>query len=197
MKLSREVIRLTAPVRDVRPVRNGAAMPEPGPALSEADVQAAYERGRADGEKALGEQLLQQRQQVREMLDGAIAALGKAVGQVVADTEEHLVALSLDIARKVVGEIPISVEVVEAAVHEALSQVEGSSEFQVRLHPADLELLRKVESPLLASPDDEGAVRFHGSPEVSRGGCLVQTRFGIVDARRETKLDLIQRSLLE
>jgi hypothetical protein len=29
-----------------------------------------------------------------------------------------------------------------------------------------------------------------------RGGCLVQTRFGTVDARRETKLDLLQRNLL-
>lgn len=197
MRSSREVIRLTAPVRDVRPVRGAVLVVDPGPRITEADVQAAYERGRADGEKGLGEQLVKQRQQVREMLDGAIAGLREAVGQVVTDTEEHLVGLALDIARKLVGEIPISVEMVENTVREALSQVEGTADFQVRLHPADLDLLRTIESPMLAMNGDEGAVRFHGSPEVSRGGCLVQTRFGIVDARRETKLELMKRSLLE
>jgi len=34
------------------------------------------------------------------------------------------------------------------------------------------------------------------SSEVSRGGCLIQTRFGLVDARRETKLEQLQQTLL-
>jgi flagellar biosynthesis/type III secretory pathway protein FliH len=38
-------------------------------------------------------------------------------------------------------------------------------------------------------------VRFQPSPEVTPGGCLVQTRFGVIDARRETKLELIRQSL--
>ena len=37
---------------------------------------------------------------------------------------------------------------------------------------------------------------FSARPEVTRGGCLVQTRFGTVDARRETKFDLLKRNLL-
>jgi flagellar biosynthesis/type III secretory pathway protein FliH len=41
-----------------------------------------------------------------------------------------------------------------------------------------------------------GSIRFHDSPEVGRGGCLVQTRFGAIDARRETKLELIRKSLV-
>jgi flagellar biosynthesis/type III secretory pathway protein FliH len=66
----------------------------------------------------------------------------------------------------------------------------------VRLHPADLELLQKAGSPLLTSADGVSEFRFLGSPEVARGGCLVQTRFGTVDARRETKFDLMKRSLV-
>jgi flagellar assembly protein FliH len=85
---------------------------------------------------------------------------------------------------------------VEAAVREALTQVEGTAQLTVRLHPADLELLQKAESPVLASNDGDNEFRFLGSPEVTRGGCLVQTRFGTVDARRETKFDLLKRSLL-
>jgi flagellar assembly protein FliH len=114
----------------------------------------------------------------------------------VGDTEQHLVSLAIEIAQKIVGEVPISPEMIEASVREALSQVEGTAEFHVRLHPADLELLQKIDSALLQPLGEERPARFHGSPEVTRGGCLVQTRFGIVDARRETKLELLKRSLL-
>ena len=119
----------------------------------------------------------------------------EAVPQVIRDSEQMMVALALEIAQKLVAEAPISVEMIEAAVREALHEVENSAEFGVRLHPADLELLQKMGSSLL-TPDDDGKVRFHASPEVSRGGCLVHTRFGVIDGRRETKMDALKRSLL-
>ena len=40
-------------------------------------------------------------------------------------------------------------------------------------------------------------MRFTASREVSRGGCIVQTRFGIIDARRETKLARVAEYLGE
>ena len=85
---------------------------------------------------------------------------------------------------------------VEAAVRDALGQVEGSVQVTIRLHPADLELLQSAHSSLLAGGDGANEFRFLGSSEVTRGGCLVQTRFGMVDARRETKFDLLKRNLL-
>jgi flagellar assembly protein FliH len=107
-----------------------------------------------------------------------------------------LVALAFSIAQKIVAELPITTTMVEAVVRDALTQIEGTTEFTVRLHPADLELLQKSGSPLLDAKDDSKEFRFVSSGEVTRGGCLVQTRFGTVDARRETKLDLLQRNLL-
>ena len=162
----------------------------------EQQLSASYERGRIDGERALGEQLVQQRTEMQSLFNGALNSLRGAVPQVVRDTEQMMVTLTLEIARKLVGDMPVSVEMVEAAVREALSQVEGTADFQVRLHPADLEILQRAESPLLAPAGDSREIRFHGSPEVTRGGCLVQTRFGIIDGRRETKFDLLKRSLL-
>ena len=86
---------------------------------------------------------------------------------------------------------------VESVVRDALAQVKGAAQFTVRLHPADLELLQKSDSPLLTPAEQGGDFRFLSLPEVTRGGCLIQTRFGTVDARRETKFDLLQRSMLE
>lgn len=195
MKSSPNTIRFMAPLRSVTLVKSQIADPAPCP-VDEAAIRSAYEKGRIEGEKSLGEQLVQQRADMQELLDGIVASLRKTVSQVVGDTEQHMVALALGIAQKLVTDIPISVEMIEAAVRDALSQIEGTAEFHVRLHPADMDLLQKMESPMLAPASEDQPVRFHSSPEVTRGGCLVQTRFGIVDARRETKLDLLKRSLL-
>jgi flagellar biosynthesis/type III secretory pathway protein FliH len=39
-------------------------------------------------------------------------------------------------------------------------------------------------------------IRFQSSSQVSRGGCIVQTHFGVLDARRETKTGMLEKTLL-
>jgi len=190
-----EIVKLSAPLRDARAPGPAPVMSQGNPALED-QWRASYELGRIEGEKALSEQLLKQRTEMHELFQGLLNSLRQAVPQVVRDTEKLVVSLALEVAQKLVGDIPISVPMVESSIREALAQVEGAGQLTVRLHPADLELLQNSNSPLLASEDKSGEFRFVGSQEVSRGGCVVQTRFGTVDARRETKLDLMKRNLL-
>ena len=157
--------------------------------------QAAYERGLADGEKRLSEQLLRQRGEVLELQNGVLASLRQAVPQVVRQSEAGVVELALEVARKLVSEWPVSAEMVEGAVRSALAQVEESTEFQIALHADDLALLQRSNSPVLLPGPGNEAMHFHASEEVTRGGCLVKTRFGIIDTCRETKLKLIRQSL--
>jgi flagellar biosynthesis/type III secretory pathway protein FliH len=140
-------------------------------------------------------QLFQQRAEVHEMMSGVLNSLRQAVPQVVRETENAMIALSLSVAQKLVGGLPISAAMVEEVVRDALAQIEGTAQFTVRLHPADLALLQQSGSPLLADSDGAKEFRFLAATEVSRGGCLVQTQFGTVDARRETKIELLQRTL--
>jgi flagellar assembly protein FliH len=196
MKSSSENITLTAPLRDAilaanSPATGGAGAPESSDAW-----RAGFEAGRIEGERALGEQLVKQRAEMHELVQGTINSLRQAVPQVIHDSENMVVSLALEVAQKLVSEMPISVPMVEAAIRDALAQVEGTAQFTVRLHPADLELLQKAGSPLLSASEGSGDCRFLGSADVARGGCLVQTRFGTVDARRETKFDLLKRNLV-
>ena len=159
-------------------------------------LHAAYDRGRIDGEKSVSEQLIKQRNETNELFRGIMTSLSQAVPQVIHDTENMVVSLALEVAQKLVADMPISAEMVEAAIQDALGQVEGTAQVTVRLHPADLEILQNSNSLLMENGLGSTEFRFLGSPEVSRGGCLVLTRFGVVDARRETKFDLLKRSLL-
>jgi flagellar assembly protein FliH len=187
-----ENIKLSGPLREA-----ALADGQPGAGATAPDAwRAGYEAGFIEGERVLSEQLLKQRTEVHELMQGTLTSLRQAVPQVIRDAENMLVSLALEVAQKLVSDMPISVPMLEAAVRDALAQVEGTTRMTVRLHPSDLELLQKSGSPLLSGAEGSDEVRFLGSPEVARGGCLVQTRFGTVDARRETKFDLLKRNLI-
>jgi len=157
--------------------------------------QTAFERGRREGERALSHLLLEQRTEMADLQNGLIQSLRAAIPQVLSETENAVLALALDAARKVVAGLPVDSEVVEAVVQEALRQVEDTAEVIVQLHPEDMAILRKSNSPILSESPNGRLVRFVSSAEVGRGGCLVQTRFGLIDARRETKFAQLERTI--
>jgi len=190
---SSEPIALTRVLRDVRLLAQAPAQ-DWQEHLRERE-QAAYERGRRDGERALSEQLLRQRNEIAELQQGVLESLRRIVGPVGEEAESALIQLALESAQKIVAGLPISLALVENVVREALRQVEDTAEIVIQLHPEDLALMRKHNSSLLNGLPETGPLRFSGSAEVSRGGCLVQTRFGLVDARRETKIEQLRGAL--
>lgn len=188
-----DTIHLEQPLRDVRLLTRAPAQ-DWEQHLRERE-QAAYERGRRDGEHALGEQLLQQRNETVELQRGILDSLRNVVPRVVQEAESSLIALALEAAQKIVAGLPVNAEMVETVVRDALRQVEDTAEMVIQLHPDDLALLRKHNSAVLNGLPETGPLRFAGTTEVSRGGCIVQTRFGLVDARRETKLEQLRQAL--
>jgi flagellar assembly protein FliH len=158
--------------------------------------EAAYENGRRDGERALSEQLLKQRNETVELQNGILNSLQQSLPQLIQENELALISLALEAAQKIVAGLPIDSQMVEAVVREALRQVEDTAEITIQLHSDDLALMRNSNSPLLNGLPETGPLRFVGSPEITRGGCLVQTRFGIIDARRETKLEQLRKTLI-
>ena len=184
-------ITLEQPLQDVRLLTKAPVM-DWQEHLQELE-KAAYEQGRRDGEQALGEQLLQQRNEMVELQNGVVNSIKQMLPQMAREMESALVQLALESARKIVAGIKIDVKMVEAVVREALGQVQDMAEVSIRLHPDDLALLHKNKSPLIEGLPETGPLRFVASSEVTRGGCIVQTRFGVVDAQRETKLEQLRK----
>jgi len=157
--------------------------------------KAAYDQGRRDAEQALGEQLLQQRNEMAQLQNGIVNSIKQMFPQMAREMESALIELALESAKRVVAGVKIDSKAVEAVVREALSQVQDTAEVSVQVNPADLALLQKSKSPLLEELPGTGRLRFVPLAEVTRGGCIVQTRFGVVDAQRETKLEQLQKAV--
>lgn len=192
MQSWRETIRFAQPLREVAVTASWSGDVEKRIQDRE---RAAAERGRAEAQKLFGEQMIQQRQELMALQDGILGALKDSIPGVVRDCETHLAALALEVARKLVDGMPISSEMVEAAISTAMRQVEESSHYTIFVNPADLQLLEAKTSSLLSCGETR-KITVTASTEISRGGCIVETPFGRVDARRETKFDLLKAAIL-
>jgi flagellar assembly protein FliH len=181
------------PLADVRLLRGSPAQ-DWKIFLADAE-KTAYERGRRDGETALNGKLIAQRNETMELQRGIFQSLQRTLPQLAHTAESTLIEVALEAAKKVVAGMTVDAVLIEATVREALRQTEDSAEIAVQMNPEDLALLRTHQSPVLNGLPESGPLKFSSSPEISRGGCLVQTRFGVVDARRETKFEQIRQSL--
>jgi flagellar assembly protein FliH len=188
-----ETIVFNQPLREVSRLTEVPA--ERWEELLRAREEAGYQRGRRDGENSLSQQLVQQRAEISELQRGILESLNRAVPQVIQESESAMVSIALEAAGRIVAGLPISVELVEGVISEALRQVKDSAEAIVQLHPEDLALLRKHDSKTLNDLPNAGPLRFVTSSDVTRGGCIVQTRFGLIDARREVKLEQLSRTV--
>ena len=167
--------------------------------------QAGYERGQRDAEERHARRIEELRRDW-EMNHRAEAVrvlenLNKSVHLQMAETfkslEKHVVMLAAEAAIKLTSGIPISADMVEAYVREALTLIEQDTEITIILNPDDLALLEQHQSSLLNRAGSYPVVKFRADPKLSRGGCMVETKFGELDSRRETKIELLKKAVNE
>ena len=182
------------------PLRQIEVVPREDLKLTE---QAAYERGKKDAEATLQGQLevmkteyaTEQQQKLADFFKNIQDDLGGQVPRMLQSLEKHVINLAADIAMKIVAGTPVDKSMVETVVKDALAKAEKDTDVVVLLNEADLELLSQADSELLQRTHGSSEVVFKASPEVSRGGCLLETRYGTVDARIETKADVLKKAV--
>lgn len=162
----------------------GAAQPvEPA-------VDPAYERGMADGMDQAGRQY----SQALAVCESCAKELKRARTEFIRGAEQQLVELALAIARKVVErEIESGKDVALCACAKALEQLAGQQVTVIRLNPADLDA---VKGGAAGFPGLSGMeVEFSGDEFIARGGCIVESVSGSVDADIPTRFGVIEEAL--
>jgi len=165
--------------------------------------QQAYCRGFGDGERKgheLGEKagLESAMQKLESLLTGChklIGELGELHRQTCRDVEADLVQLALAVARKIVGrDVSLGPDAVTRIIREALTRVEHAGRITIKLNPADLELLADIKPQLLSGLPEAGRAVFEADEGIARGGCLIETDGGEVDARIERQFQVVEEA---
>lgn len=124
-------------------------------------------------------------------MDALRAALEEAIGArdgIVETAETRAAQLAVAIAEKIlVGAIEVQPERVVDVVRGALRGLLEAERIIVCVNPDDVELVRAAGHEL-----SDAQIEVHGEQRVPRGGALVRTSVGEIDARVEVKLAAVK-----
>ncbi len=193
-----EVVR--AGVEPAMPRTTPVASVPPTPSIDLAQIEKnAYENGFRQGEKAGMEIADKKVTALMRSYAEAILALGRQRAMLYAQVERQVVKLALETAKKIVHrEIQVDREIIQTLVKVALSHVAEKSAVTVHLHPIDYNYILDHRAELTG--DSEGGGRevvLLADKSIQRGGCLVETECGNIDARIEEEFRELERGFFE
>ena len=151
----------------------------------------AFTKGYAQGERAGLEAGGKRAEAMLRRVAQTIEELGGLRQTLIHETEREMVQLALTLARRVVHrEVTLDPELAAALAHVALERLGTNTPATVRLNPEDYTIVaqdgaRWGGQTVTVVPD----------PAISRGGCLVESAFGSVDATIERQFDELSRAL--
>lgn len=175
-----------------------AAQPSAPPAPPAVDVAAverdAFAKGYAQGERAGSDAAAVRAEAALRRLASTIEEVQALRAEIVQKTERQVVELSLAIARRVINrEISLDHDLLVAMARVALDRIADTQSATIRLHPDDYSAMMARQAP---DRTPARAVRIVADPTVARGGCLVQSEFGLIDVSTAAQLHELSVALL-
>ncbi len=111
-------------------------------------------------------------------------------------TEEQIIMLAIAIAEKIINqEVATRKEIILGVLKGALKNIAETDGMKIRLNPHDFRYMMEVKKDFLQSVDGLRNVIFEEDSSIKRGGAIVETMFGEVDARLESQLHEIKVAL--
>lgn len=164
----------------------------------ESGREQGYAAGAAAARTDLDAQFERLRIEYRAEFAQLIARLAEETRDQWLNAEPHILALVMDIARKVVSDAHgINPILVVEVVKNALRRVVDGENVRVRVNAADLEALRAARADILTVIDTVRNVEIIEDRRISQGGCVVETSSGTIDAKLETQFRTIEESLYD
>ncbi len=155
----------------------------------------AYEKGFSQGKKDGEEFGRKQFEAMTNRLKRLISTLQDQGSRIAEKYESQIINLCVLIASRVIKhEIETNPEVILSVVKEALSHVVEGTSLILHLNPIDAELIEEKFKDELTGPGKH-KININSDPKIERGGCLLETEFGLIDATTKTRLDAIVSSI--
>lgn len=147
--------------------------------------ESGYTAGKAEADRLVAEMhtiidaVLQRRQ---EILDG---------------TEQQIVDLVILMTRKVVKIMSDSQKsVILSNVVQALKKVKGRGDVTLRVNLADIKLTTEHTQDFIREVENIQNIHIVEDSSVEKGGCIVETDFGAIDARISSQLGELETQIL-
>ena len=153
-----------------------------------------YDKGHQEGyEKGVAEV-----DRLVERMHRILEAVMQRREEILADTESQIVELVILMARKVIKILSENQKnVVMANTMAALKKVKTRGEVTLRVNLEDVKLTSEHAQEFIQHVENIKGITVLEDSSVERGGCIVETDFGSIDARISCQLQELENKILE
>lgn len=156
----------------------------------------AYHEGLRQGEATAREEVSTQFSPVLSAFQQVAMEVGRLRAAVLRQAEEDVITLAFQLARKIVQhEIEEHGQVLATTLRRALAHVAEQDHIVVRVHPDDLADAAELQRELGRTMSNIKALTIESDVTVGRGGCLVESSLGTIDARIEAQFTELEQRL--
>ncbi len=160
--------------------------------------QEAIQRGVAEGSSRGFQEGKAELERLIGTLNRIISAAIEKRNEIIQESETQVINLVLLMARKVIKVISENQKnVVINNVVQALRKLKSRGAVVIRVNLADLELTSEHTADFLKMVENVKSVTVLEDSSVDRGGCLIETDFGQIDARISSQLHELEEKILE
>ncbi|MCI1692393.1 FliH/SctL family protein [Aneurinibacillus aneurinilyticus] len=150
------------------------------------------EQGREEGRRLVYEEYAQALEQAAAILEEAPSTKRRMI----AEAESFVLDLTIEIARKVIGEqLMLDKENVIALIRKALSRTQEYKSVTVAVSPDTYTYVQENRAKLLEVLDSQVEITIIPDDAVTDGGAVIRTTMGSVDARVDVQLEEIKKAL--
>ena len=164
----------------------------------EKNVSEAKQQGYEEGHEA-GYQ--SGKQEVQRLIDRLHIITDRIMDKrkiILDETEQQIVELVLLISRKVVKVISENQRnVVMSNVIQSLRKVKGRGDVVIRVNMADVQLTTDHIKDFTDAVESVKNITIAEDSSVDKGGCIIETDFGAIDARISSQLSELEQKILE
>lgn len=170
------------------------------PSFSAAEVEAmkeeAYIQGKQEGKQEGKKEAEKKFNQTTQALAKALEEISSLRWSILNNSKYDSVRLIMIIVSQVIKvEVAEKENIILQAVERALQAAVQSEEYRIKINPEDWAVITANKHLFVASMSGLKNIIFESDDQVGRGGCIVESDKGMVDARIETQLEKIQEYL--
>lgn len=162
--------------------------------LREDAQKEGYGKGHEEGYKAGSDEVERLVDRMHKILEAVMSRRENILDE----TEQQIVELVILMTRKVVKIISENQKsVVMANVLQALKKVKGRGDVTIRVNLGDVKLTTEHIQDFIRQVENVKNITVLEDSSVEKGGCVVETDFGAIDARISSQLTELETKILE
>ena len=158
----------------------------------------AYNEGIKKGEDEGKKMSIKRIEPLFDTLKNAMDELSSMRSFIIENHQKQLMEIVFSITEKIIHRaIQISPDIILETVRAASNHLMETDDIRLRLHPSDFEYMREIEKILGRKLSSKKQIHVMEDATIDRGGVIIDTEFGEIDATIRSQIDHIKDVLSE